>query len=573
MAQQHEPQLLAKLLSDAKDYHKNLTVFLDTYAQHSLLSLSAYAATSPAPIGRAVIAVAGSLAGADDALRKYAGSGKSWRAEMRAMQSLEEEIASELANREALATRMSDLSGNQDNTRSVALNSFVSSAKADAAQAELKASDHIIAAKKGRLQTLRTETLRSCLEKRCKALMECGRTFEEVGKVGLRVLEGLDSVESDEDEDGEDAPHSARTLPTVPSAPMFETFSRARTQSSVLPPPSYSAPAAQYTLAQRLTEKPPPRPSPPLPHRSPSPMAAPQPTYAPQRVETPYPRLGSPNPQRQPIYTPQRVETPYPRQSSPYAQRQRTPSLHYYGAAPTPYDPSEDNSPVGPDAGFVRFAPAQAPSDLPRPSPPPQQDMRIGAYIPPARAVSPYSGGYPGMLSPPRGLLPRDLDDASDSPGYAMQPFSLPPMPASSNRAPYPSDRPSSPWGMAVPTSPDLPLFPPLPPLPPASAASERERGVRAFFRELAGSVKSKLGRRGLAEAPEAANSFGVMAGPAPYPMSSPRSRRGSTGSIGRTIMSTGLSTTAYTSYTAYTSNTQQSYNQRTNYYMGYAEV
>ncbi|KAI0045630.1 hypothetical protein FA95DRAFT_104973 [Auriscalpium vulgare] len=96
----HNPQLLTKLLSDANDYHQNLAVFLDTYAQHSLLSLTAYASASPAPIGRAVIAVAGSLAGADDALRRYAGSVKAWQAEMRELKSLEEDIASEMADRE-----------------------------------------------------------------------------------------------------------------------------------------------------------------------------------------------------------------------------------------------------------------------------------------------------------------------------------------------------------------------------------------------------------------------------------------------------------------------------------------
>lgn len=101
----HRPtdsRLLTNLLTHEKEYHKQLLTLLDTYAQQSLSSFAAYASASPAPVSRAVIAVAGSLAGADDALRRYAISVEAWQEEMRALKDLEDEVGNVMRDREIL---------------------------------------------------------------------------------------------------------------------------------------------------------------------------------------------------------------------------------------------------------------------------------------------------------------------------------------------------------------------------------------------------------------------------------------------------------------------------------------
>ena len=101
----HRPsdsRLLNSLLSNEKEYHKHLLVLLDTYSQQSLGAFAAYASASPAHVARAVIAVAGSFAGADDALRRYAVSIEAWQAELRALKDLEEDVGSIIRDREIL---------------------------------------------------------------------------------------------------------------------------------------------------------------------------------------------------------------------------------------------------------------------------------------------------------------------------------------------------------------------------------------------------------------------------------------------------------------------------------------
>lgn len=101
----HRPsdsRLLNSLLSNEKEYHKQLLALVDNYSQHSLTAFAAYASASPAPVARAVIAVAGSFAGADDALRRYAISVEAWQAELRALKELEEEVGNVMRDREIL---------------------------------------------------------------------------------------------------------------------------------------------------------------------------------------------------------------------------------------------------------------------------------------------------------------------------------------------------------------------------------------------------------------------------------------------------------------------------------------
>lgn len=104
----HRPsdsRLLNSLLSNEKEYHKQLLVLVDNYSRNSLGTFSAYASASPAPIAHAVIAVAGSFAGADDALRHYAASVEAWQAELRALKEVEEEVGNVIRDREILFVR------------------------------------------------------------------------------------------------------------------------------------------------------------------------------------------------------------------------------------------------------------------------------------------------------------------------------------------------------------------------------------------------------------------------------------------------------------------------------------
>lgn len=100
----HRPadsRLLSNLLSHEKDYAKALVSFLDT-ADSSLGSFSAYAAASSPPSSHAIIAVASSFAGANDALRKYSESVDLWRDQLKKLQELEDEVGNIMRDREIL---------------------------------------------------------------------------------------------------------------------------------------------------------------------------------------------------------------------------------------------------------------------------------------------------------------------------------------------------------------------------------------------------------------------------------------------------------------------------------------
>ena len=61
--------------------------------------------------------------------------------------------------------------------------------KLSAAQTELQACEAHLANKERELEAFRTATIRSGLQVRCKALIECGWTWGEMGKEGLKALE------------------------------------------------------------------------------------------------------------------------------------------------------------------------------------------------------------------------------------------------------------------------------------------------------------------------------------------------------------------------------------------------
>ncbi|KAH8985265.1 hypothetical protein EDB86DRAFT_2959934 [Lactarius hatsudake] len=247
----HRPsdlRLLNSLLSNEKEYHKQLLVLLDTHSQQSLGAFAAYASASPAPVARALIAVAGSFAGADDALRRYAASVETWHAELRALKDLEEEVKNVMRDREILVTRLIKVSKNQKPTRDsfignlgsatsdaslTSLNSFtpavVSSSKLASAQAELQACESHLASKEKELDQLRASTVRRGLEARCKAMVECGWNWGEMGKEGLRALEGMENPP----ENGNDvSSHYHKLLPDPDRPPGSDLSSIGPSQSA-----------------------------------------------------------------------------------------------------------------------------------------------------------------------------------------------------------------------------------------------------------------------------------------------------------------------------------------------------
>ncbi|KAL6306529.1 hypothetical protein BKA93DRAFT_773426 [Sparassis latifolia] len=201
----HRPadsRLLTNLLSHEKDYSKHLSILLD-YSQASLASFSAYASASAPPASQVVLAVAGALANADDALRKYAASLERWQAQLKALKDLEDEVGNIMRDREILVTRLIKVSkqrpardgilGASGSTSSL---SFSKSdpqniSKLTTAQTELQACEAHLAMKERELDSLRTSAIKVGLQGRCSAMVECGWTWGEMGKEGLRALEAF----------------------------------------------------------------------------------------------------------------------------------------------------------------------------------------------------------------------------------------------------------------------------------------------------------------------------------------------------------------------------------------------
>lgn len=100
----HRPsdsRLLTNLLNHEKDYSKSLHSLLD-HSNASLASFSAYASASSPPVSLALIAVAGSLAGADEALRRYTRSVEEWQIRLKELKDLEDEVGNIMRDREIL---------------------------------------------------------------------------------------------------------------------------------------------------------------------------------------------------------------------------------------------------------------------------------------------------------------------------------------------------------------------------------------------------------------------------------------------------------------------------------------
>ncbi|KAH9895680.1 hypothetical protein C8Q73DRAFT_644207 [Cubamyces lactineus] len=203
----HRPtdsRLLANLLSHEKDYSKHLAILLD-YSQSTLASFSAYAAACPPPTSQVIVAVAGALAGADDALRTYAAAVERWQEQLKALKAMEDDVGNIMRDREILVTRLIKASKQQKPTRDSVLGGSPSGSslsvskpevhvgqKLSSAQAELQACEAHLAAKEQELNVFRLHTIKSGLQARCKALAECGWAWGEMGKEGIRALDILD---------------------------------------------------------------------------------------------------------------------------------------------------------------------------------------------------------------------------------------------------------------------------------------------------------------------------------------------------------------------------------------------
>ncbi|KAI0919593.1 hypothetical protein AcV5_001618 [Taiwanofungus camphoratus] len=211
----HRPadsRLLTNLLSHEKDYSKHLVHLFD-HSQTSLASFSAYASASPPQISQVIIEVAGVLSGADDALRKYVASLEWWQEQLKMLKDLEDEVGNVMRDREILVTRLIKASKSQKPSRDslIALGGSGSSSslsfspskpetslpslgpKLSAAQQELKACEAHLAEKERELEALRVSAIRQGLAARFRAMVECGWTWGEMGKEGLRSLDAMDA--------------------------------------------------------------------------------------------------------------------------------------------------------------------------------------------------------------------------------------------------------------------------------------------------------------------------------------------------------------------------------------------
>jgi hypothetical protein len=100
----HRPadsRLLSNLLQQEKDYLKQFNL-LFTSSAACLDSFTAYAAASPPPASQVILAVAGLLAAADDALKRYALGVEQWREAMRVLKDMEDDVGNVMRDREIL---------------------------------------------------------------------------------------------------------------------------------------------------------------------------------------------------------------------------------------------------------------------------------------------------------------------------------------------------------------------------------------------------------------------------------------------------------------------------------------
>ncbi|THU96049.1 hypothetical protein K435DRAFT_665193 [Dendrothele bispora CBS 962.96] len=223
----HRPsdsRLLTSLISHEKDLLKSLSTLLST-SHASYTSLTAYAASSPPPSSQVILAVAGTLLHADEALKAYARGVEEWKTRLEGLKEKEEEVGNVVRDREILVTRVLkasvksvkqhqqhsskekdeglgsmsvmapastsstlSLSSLGSNNAVVPLYGSTggsgtgSNNKLQAAQAELQACEAHLAIKEAELERLRVGAVTDGLRVRFRALAECGARWVEVGK-------------------------------------------------------------------------------------------------------------------------------------------------------------------------------------------------------------------------------------------------------------------------------------------------------------------------------------------------------------------------------------------------------
>ena len=236
-----DTRLLIALAKAEKEYAACLTGLLNA-SQASFAALTTYGASCPPGQAQTVINVVGALTGAEDALKKYAGVVDGWRADLSLLKKSEDEVAGIFRDREILyvcawlllsrggrlcsdpgvgglthrcsigrVVKASSKRTSRDsvlgmplpsasstvqdpNSSAATLGTASASApagggKLGAAQMELQACEAHLALKEQELEKIRVRAVIGGLQRRCKALVECGWMWGEKGKEALRALE------------------------------------------------------------------------------------------------------------------------------------------------------------------------------------------------------------------------------------------------------------------------------------------------------------------------------------------------------------------------------------------------
>ncbi|KAG2144360.1 uncharacterized protein EDB93DRAFT_1289320 [Suillus bovinus] len=281
----HRPpdsRLLSNLIAHEKEYTKHLSA-LFPISHAALASLSAFAAASPSAIpssssislAQTIATIVDILSGADDALQLYNKAVENWRDQLAHLIKLEEDIAAILRDREILVTRLIKVSKSSKTTRDPRLSlilpsgstSFTSlpstnstlhgssNTKVLQTQEELRACEAHLATKELELEALRVSIAREGLGARCRALVDCGWVWGEMGKEGLRALQTLNASSSDTQ-----VPEPS--LASFPShSPFTSTTPKQKPIPSALParltqgPISYSSDISSLTPSQSASQQ------------------------------------------------------------------------------------------------------------------------------------------------------------------------------------------------------------------------------------------------------------------------------------------------------------------------------
>ncbi|KAG9308022.1 hypothetical protein JVU11DRAFT_12674 [Chiua virens] len=271
-----DSRLLTNLITHEKEYIKHI-VALFPLSHTALASLSAYAAASPSvphldaesSPAQVIAAVVDVLAAADDALQRYTHTLDAWREQLVSLKDLEDDLSAVLRDKDILVTRLIKASkATRDAHRSSKLipnlgsasfsslpstntsyttgtstsgatsNPAATNTKLAQAQAELQACEAHLVAKERELDARRISIAREGLGARCRALVDCGWVWGEMGKQGLRALQAL----------------SANIIDTAPS--IAPKTVRTSVSASVIPsyPALYTSDVSSVTPSQSASQ-------------------------------------------------------------------------------------------------------------------------------------------------------------------------------------------------------------------------------------------------------------------------------------------------------------------------------